>query len=148
MRTACSVRAAAASSAPSNLEMRLTSDAGKLSSEEIICVSVKASPGSPSSAGSKWNKPLGFSFRSRARSSADSDVNASAPPLEPAPDTFSGRVTRMSVPTPVSGASAFSCASSSPADSALTTTTRPTPIARPRAVSAVRPGRRRSSAAM
>jgi hypothetical protein len=47
----------------------------------------------------------------------------------------------------VSGFRTLSCASSRPRKRAPTTRTSPTPTARPRAVSAVRPGRRRSSAA-
>ena len=56
-----------------------------------------------------------------------------------------GRETDMSVPTPVSGFSTFAWARSSPVDSAVTVTTRPTPTPRPRAVSSVRPFRRRNS---
>ena len=59
-----------------------------------------------------------------------------------------GRVTDMSVPTPVRGSSTFACASSSPAERALTVITTPTPTARPSAVRIVRPRRRRSSESM
>ena len=62
--------------------------------------------------------------------------------------TFSGRVTDMSVPTPVSGFSTRAWASSRPVERALTVTTRPTPTASPSAVRIVRPLRRRSSANM
>ena len=81
-----------------------------------------------------------FSFSSWSRSFADS-------PPGPWPSllTFSGRVTDMSVPTPVSGSSTLLCARSRPVVSALTVTTRPTPTPRPSAVKSVRPLRRRSS---
>jgi hypothetical protein len=59
-----------------------------------------------------------------------------------------GRVTDMSVPTPVSGSRIFACARSSPVESALTVTTRPTPRPSPSAVRMVRPLRRRSSESM
>jgi hypothetical protein len=55
------------------------------------------------------------------------------------PVTANGRVTDMSVPTPVSGASTSACASPSPFDSAITVATMPTPAASPREVSTVRP---------
>jgi hypothetical protein len=59
-----------------------------------------------------------------------------------------GRVTDMSVPTPVNGFSTFACALSSPAESALTAITSAIPTASPSAVSTVRPRRRRSSESM
>ena len=78
----------------------------------------------------------------RRRSSSES---CGKPPPPALVSKLIGRVTVMSVPTPVSGLSTSSCARSSPADSAVVVTTSPTPSARPSAVRIVRPLRRRSS---
>ncbi len=55
------------------------------------------------------------------------------------------RVTVMSVPTPYSDCSTSSCAWPTPSAYALTATTRPTPTAKPKAVSRAWRCRRRSS---
>ena len=55
------------------------------------------------------------------------------------------RVTMMSVPTDLSGDSALDCASLRPWETPMIPMTRPTPAARPTAVTIVRPRRRRSS---
>jgi hypothetical protein len=65
--------------------------------------------------------------------------------LEP---TKIGRVTDMSVPTPVRGFRTLACARSRPAERPLTTMTSATPTARPSAVRSVRLLRRRSSESM
>jgi len=55
------------------------------------------------------------------------------------------RVTMMSVPTEPSGDSTRFCASVRPSETPMIPMTRPTPAARPSAVTSVRPNRRRSS---
>ena len=83
-------------------------------------------------------------LRRRARSAG---LRFWKPPL-PSPLIVSGRVTVMSVPTPVRGWSTFCWAWSRPLETALVVMTKATPTASPSAVRIVRPRRRRSSASM
>ena len=124
--TAFTLRLPAAASTPSIAATFATLEPGKLCcAPGRKSVRVNVSPGSP------------WSPRSKRR----------GPPSGRSP-SFTGRVTDMSVPTPVSGASTFSWARSRPVVSALTVTTSPTPTPSPSAVSRVRPLRRRSSDTM
>ena len=82
--------------------------------------------------------------RSRDRSAGDRSWKPPCPSLL----IVSGRLTVMSVPTPVSGARTFCWASSRPLETALVVITSATPTARPSAVRIVRARRRRSSASM
>ena len=138
---ALSVRLPAAALTPSRAAILPTVDAGKESWVRAMnVVRVNAEPGSPRSVSPTRASP--FSSSSSLRSFSESR----GPPPSPPPDsTSSGRVTDMSVPTPVSGSSTVRWARSSPADSAATATATPMPTPRPRAVSSVRPLRRRSS---
>jgi hypothetical protein len=118
-----------------------TFEAGKLSCE----VELKTSR-------EKWLP--GFSFVKSRRAppfSCSSCLRSLGERPRKPPELFeirSGRVTDMSVPRPVRGFSTLAWASSSPAESALTAITRPTPVPRPSAVRSVRPRRRRSSESM
>ncbi len=96
------------------------------------------------------SRVLPFSFCNSLRSFAERRGNPGPPVAEPEFDVEIeiGRVTDMSVPTPVSGLSTFAWAWSRPVVRAVTVTTRPTPTARPSAVSSVLPLRRRSSQTM
>lgn len=138
MLTALRVRLPAASWAPSSAASLAIWDAGKLScAADMKSVRENLAPGLACELRLKRLRP--FSFSSWSRSLWD------RPGPSPLPSIFSGRVTDMSVPTPVSGASTLSCAWSRPAVRALTVTTRPTPTPRPCAVGSVRPLRRRNS---
>jgi hypothetical protein len=81
MRSVWSDSAGAASWTASSLAIRLTFEAGKLRSEESVWNFVKRSPGSPSSPGSKWNSPSGFSSWS-LRCSASESEPAPGPPAK------------------------------------------------------------------
>jgi hypothetical protein len=81
MRRVSSASAADASCAPSSLEIAVTFDLGKLRSEDSVWNLVNRSPGSPSSPGSKWNSPSGFSSWS-LRCSASESEPAPGPPAK------------------------------------------------------------------
>src|SRR6266511_1740273 len=136
-----SVSAPAADFTPSSLRTFATWDCGKLScAVETKLSREKCVPGLP-----RFCSPIRappFSCSSCCRSLSES------PPKPPWLEILSGRVTDRSVPTPVSGASTFACARSSPVERALTVTTTPMPTASPSAVSTVRPLLRRSSLSM
>ena len=100
------------------------------------------------------DEPLSPAFEEALldRLARDRESAAPGPAAKPSSpwlcSTSIGRETDMSVPTPVSGSKTWDCASSSPDESAVTVTTRPTPTPRPSEVRSVRPLRLRSSARM
>ena len=144
---AFSVKPPTAELTPASFEIEVTFEAGKLSCEFDTKLSVeKRVPGLRLRKSRRWPP---FSCCSSWRS-----FSLRRPTPKP-PESFDdvvwkliGRVTDMSVPTPVSGSRTFACASFRPCESAFTVTTSATPIARPSAVKIVRPLRRRSSARM
>src|SRR5204862_5073799 len=112
---------------PERFEILVTLEAGKLSCEVEVKLSVeKCEPGFNVL---KSKRCAPFSCCSSCRSLS---LSGGGPKW---PESFEdelwkliGRVTDMSVPTPASGSRTLACASSSPRASAFTVTTRPTPI--------------------
>ena len=130
-----------ADATPDSFEIEITFVAGKLIWVLRKDVRVNFAPAFRLPKSTRWSP---FSFWSSARSLAESCV---VPPFELELIVI-GRVTVMSVPTPVSGFSTVACARSRPADRALTVITSAMPSPSPRAVRNVRPFRRRSSDSM